>query len=106
MLLDKTLKWTDAFALSMSVSGAIFASFGFALGYLGAFTAIFVWVFAALIGSLQNWFFLEAATMFPDKSGGIASSQLKAGKINFRWLVPLHLLVIGWDGLQFYQLLV
>ncbi|EXI36781.1 amino acid permease family protein [Acinetobacter baumannii 846928] len=89
MLLDKTLKWTDAFALSMSVSGAIFASFGFALGYLGAFTAIFVWVFAALIGSLQNWFFLEAATMFPDKSGGIALIATEGWKNKFSLAGPI-----------------
>lgn len=30
--LSQTLRWTDAFALSMAVSGSIFASFGFALG--------------------------------------------------------------------------
>ncbi|MCG5227015.1 APC family permease [Acinetobacter baumannii] len=89
MLLDKTLKWTDAFALSMSVSGAIFASFGFALGYLGAFSAIFVWVFAALIGSLQNWFFLEAATIFPDKSGGIALIATEGWKDKFSLAGPI-----------------
>lgn len=89
MLLDKTLKWTDAFALSMSVSGAIFASFGFALGYLGAFSAIFVWVFAALIGSLQNWFFLEAANMFPEKSGGIALIATEGWKNKFSLAGPI-----------------
>ena len=89
MLLDKTLKWTDAFALSMSVSGAIFASFGFALGYLGAFSAIFVWVFAALIGSFQNWFFLEAATIFPDKSGGIALIATEGWKDKFSLAGPI-----------------
>lgn len=89
MALEKSLKWTDAFALSMSVSGAIFASFGFALGYLGAFTAIFVWVFAALIGSLQNWFFLEAANMFPEKSGGIALIATEGWKDKFALAGPI-----------------
>ncbi|MHA3103027.1 amino acid permease [Acinetobacter sp. ANC 3791] len=100
MHLEKTLKWTDAFALSMSVSGAIFASFGFALGYLGAITAIFVWVFAAIIGCFQNWFFLEAATMFPDKPGGIALIATEGWKDKFALAGPLASFGywIGWSA--------
>ena len=80
MHLEKNLKWTDGFALTMCVSGAVFVSFGFALGYLGAFTAIFVWVLAALIGTFQNLFFLEAACMFPKKTGGIALIAVEGWK--------------------------
>lgn len=100
MHLEKTLKWTDAFALSMSVSGAIFASFGFALGYLGAIPAIFVWVFAAIIGCFQNWFFLEAATMFPDKPGGIALIATEGWKDKFALAGPLASFGywIGWSA--------
>lgn len=70
--LQKTLRWTDAFALSMAVSGSIFASFGFALGVLGPVGALALWVGSAAIGACQNWIFLEVAAMFPDKPGGIA----------------------------------
>ncbi|MED5611960.1 APC family permease [Pseudomonas sp. JH-2] len=70
--LQKTLRWTDAFALSMAVSGSIFASFGFALGVLGPVGALLLWVGSAAIGACQNWIFLEVCAMFPDKPGGIA----------------------------------
>lgn len=70
--LAKTLKWTDAFALSMAVSGSIFASFGFALGALGPLGAMLLWVGSAAIGATQNWIFLEVSAMYPDKPGGIA----------------------------------
>ncbi len=70
--LQPTLRWTDAFALSMAVSGSIFASFGFALGVLGPVGALALWVGSATIGACQNWIFLEVSAMFPDKPGGIA----------------------------------
>jgi len=70
--LQQTLRWTDAFALSMAVSGSIFASFGFALGVLGPLGALALWVGSAAIGACQNWIFLEVSAMFPDKPGGIA----------------------------------
>lgn len=70
--LSQTLRWTDAFALSMAVSGSIFASFGFALGALGPIGALLLWVGSAAIGACQNWIFLEVSSMFPDKPGGIA----------------------------------
>lgn len=70
--LQQTLRWTDAFALSMAVSGSIFASFGFALGVLGPLGALALWVGSAAIGACQNWIFLEVTAMFPDKPGGIA----------------------------------
>ena len=70
--LAKTLRWTDAFALSMAVSGSIFASFGFALGALGPIGAMLIWVGSAAIGAIQNWIFLEVSAMYPDKPGGIA----------------------------------
>lgn len=70
--LSQTLRWTDAFALSMAVSGSIFASFGFALGALGPIGALLIWVGSAAIGACQNWIFLEVSAMFPDKPGGIA----------------------------------
>ena len=63
--LQKNLRWTDAFALSMAVSGSIFASFGFALGVLGPVSALLLWVGSAAIGACQNWIFLEVAAMSP-----------------------------------------
>ncbi|MGO4799793.1 APC family permease [Pseudomonas sp. W22_MBD1_FP4] len=70
--LSQTLRWTDAFALSMAVSGSIFASFGFALGALGPIGALLLWVGSAAIGACQNWIFLEVSAMFPNKPGGVA----------------------------------
>jgi amino acid transporter len=85
----KTLRWTDAFALSMAVSGSIFASFGFALGALGPVAALLLWVGSAAIGACQNWIFLEVSAMFPDKPGGIAMIATEGWRKRCGWVGPL-----------------
>lgn len=87
--LQKTLRWTDAFALSMAVSGSIFASFGFALGVLGPVYALLLWVGSAAIGACQNWIFLEVSSMFPDKPGGIAMIATEGWRQRCKLVGPL-----------------
>ncbi|WIX32663.1 APC family permease [Salinicola sp. JS01] len=84
-----TLKWTEAFALSMAVSGSIFASFGYALGLLGPVWALIVWAGSAAIGACQNWIFLEVTAMFPDKPGGIAMIAVEGWRRRNRFVGPL-----------------
>ncbi|WP_434568418.1 APC family permease [Pseudomonas sp. Z3-8] len=98
--LQKTLRWSDAFALSMAVSGSIFASFGFALGALGPVAALMLWVGSAAIGACQNWIFLEVSAMFPDKPGGIAMIAAEGWRKRCTWVGPLAAFGywLGWSA--------
>lgn len=87
--LSPTLKWTEAFALSMAVSGSIFASFGYALGLLGPIWALIVWTGSAAIGACQNWIFLEVTAMFPNKPGGIAMIAVEGWRRHNQFVGPL-----------------
>lgn len=85
----KALKWTDAFALSMAVSGSIFASFGYALGAIGPIGALVLWVGSAAIGAIQNWIFLEVSAMFPNKPGGVAMIATEGWKGRVSLVAPI-----------------
>lgn len=67
----QTLRWQDAFALAMAVSGGMFVSFGATMAAVGALSAMAIWALAAAIGWAQNHLFAEMASMFPDKPGGV-----------------------------------
>ncbi|WP_460464366.1 APC family permease [Arthrobacter pigmenti] len=79
----KTLRWQDAFALAMAVSGGLFVSFGATMAAIGALSALFIWALAAGIGWLQNNLFAEMASMFPDKPGGVPVYAHEAWKERF-----------------------
>lgn len=81
--LEKTLRWQDAFALAMAVSGGMFVSFGATMAAIGALSALFIWALAAGIGWIQNYLFAEMASMFPDKPGGVPVYAHEAWKHRF-----------------------
>ena len=81
--LERTLRWQDAFALAMAVSGGLFASFGFTMGAIGVLAALALWAAAAAIGAIQNFLFAEMAAMFPDKPGGVAVFVNEAWRSRF-----------------------
>ena len=81
--LHRTLRWQDAFALAMAVSGGLFVSFGFTMAAIGALSALFIWALAAGIGWAQNHLFAEMASMFPDKPGGVPVYAHEAWKERF-----------------------
>ncbi|HEX2246936.1 MAG TPA: APC family permease [Arthrobacter sp.] len=81
--LHKTLRWQDAFALAMAVSGGLFVSFGATMAAIGALSALFIWALAAGIGWLQNNLFAEMASMFPSKPGGVPVYAHEAWKERF-----------------------
>ena len=81
--LHKTLRWQDAFALAMAVSGGLFVSFGATMAAIGALSALFIWALAAGIGWLQNNLFAEMASMFPNKPGGVPVYAHEAWKERF-----------------------
>ncbi|WP_075972529.1 APC family permease [Glutamicibacter halophytocola] len=81
--LHRTLRWQDAFALAMAVSGGLFVSFGATMAAVGALSAMFIWALAAGIGWVQNHLFAEMASMFPDKPGGVPVYAYEAWKHRF-----------------------
>ncbi|MGP9783787.1 APC family permease [Arthrobacter sp. MYb211] len=81
--LHRTLRWQDAFALAMAVSGGLFVSFGATMAAIGALSAMFIWALAAGIGWAQNHLFAEMASMFPDKPGGVPIYAHEAWKGRF-----------------------
>jgi len=81
--LHRTLRWQDAFALAMAVSGGLFVSFGPTMAAIGALSALCIWALAAAIGWAQNHLFAEMASMFPDKPGGVPVYAHEAWKGRF-----------------------
>lgn len=97
--LHKTLTWKDGLALSIVSVNGLFVALGFAVGILGAWTAITIWVVATIVGLLQNRLFAELAAMFPGKSGGVARYAIEGWK---RYFAPLGAIAsfgywIGWS---------
>lgn len=69
---EKTLRWWDGFTISLSIPAALFISLGYGIGYIGAWTTLFLLAIVALIACLQNFIYSEMAGMFADKVGGIS----------------------------------
>ncbi|MGK5173418.1 APC family permease [Geodermatophilus sp. CPCC 205761] len=97
--LHKTLTWKDGLALSIVSVNGLFVTLGFAVGVLGAWTAIAIWITGTVIGLLQNRLFAELAAMFPGKSGGVARYAIEGWK---RYFAPLGAIAsfgywIGWS---------
>jgi amino acid transporter len=84
--LQKTLTWRDGFAIAMVIPNGLLLTVGYAIGALGAWAAIAIWVGGAAIGFLQNKLFAEMAAMFPEKSGGVSRYAAEAWK---RYFAPL-----------------
>ena len=80
--LHRTLRWQDAFALALAVSGGLFVSFGATMAAIGALSAMAIWALAAGIGWAQNHLFAEMASMFPDKPGGVPVYAHEAWKLS------------------------
>jgi amino acid transporter len=70
--LVKAMSWWDGFMIALANPGFLLAALGGSIGALGTLGATIVWTGSVLLGSLQNNIYAEMATMFPDKSGGIA----------------------------------
>ncbi|MFF1831342.1 APC family permease [Paenarthrobacter sp. NPDC058040] len=68
----KTLRWWDGFTISLSIPAALFIIIGYAMGSLGAWTAMALVFAVAVIACLQNYIYSEMAGMFGDKVGGIS----------------------------------
>lgn len=68
----KAMTWGDGFMIALANPGFLVAALGGSIATLGTTGAFVLWVVSVLLGSLQNNIYAELATMFPEKSGGIA----------------------------------
>lgn len=69
---EKTLRWWDGFTISLSIPAALFISLGYAIGFVGAWTAVALLATVAVVACLQNFIYSEMAGMFSHKVGGIS----------------------------------
>jgi amino acid transporter len=70
--LIKAMSWWDGFMIALANPGFLLAALGGSIAALGTLGATILWTVSVLIGGLQNNIYAEMATMFPNKSGGIA----------------------------------
>ncbi|MEO5634133.1 APC family permease [Gaiella sp.] len=68
----KTLRWYDGFVIALANPGFLLGSLGYTVGDLGGWGAALLWGISAVVAVFINTIYSELATMFPDKSGGIA----------------------------------
>ena len=68
----KTLRWYDGFVIALANPGFLLGALGFSVGDLGGWGAAILWGVSAVMAVFINTIYSELATMFPDKSGGIA----------------------------------
>jgi amino acid transporter len=93
----KTMHWYDGFVVALANPGFIIASLGYTIGSIGALGALLVWAGSMVIGVLQNKIFTEPATMFPDRSGGVAIYAYEGWRSRFSLAGPMA--AIGyWAG--------
>lgn len=97
--LQKVLTWRDGMAIAITLPTGLLVTVGYAIGALGTWTAISIWIGATLVGYLQSKLFAELAAMFPNKSGGISRYAIEGWK---RYFAPLGAVAsfgywIGWS---------
>ena len=95
----KSLRWWDGFVIALCNPGFLISSLGFTMGALGTTGALLLWTMSALIGLMQAWIYSEAATMFPDKTGGISLYGHEGWRSRFSLVGPIGAFGywIGWS---------
>src|SRR5919106_5110539 len=68
----KAMTWWDGFVVALANPGFLIASLGLAIGALGTGGAFLLWTISICLGAMQNNIHAELASMFPNKSGGVA----------------------------------
>jgi amino acid transporter len=68
----KTLRWYDGFVIALANPGFLLGSLGYTVGDLGGWGAAILWGISAIVAVFINTIYSELATMFPEKSGGLA----------------------------------
>jgi amino acid transporter len=68
----KAMSWEDGFVVALANPGFLIAALGGSIGALGTGGAFILWSISICFGALQNNIHAELASMFPNKSGGVA----------------------------------
>ncbi|WP_433740513.1 APC family permease [Pseudomonas putida] len=86
---EKTIRWWDGVAITLSLPAALFVGLGYSMGAIGAWAAVALWATIAGVAALHNWVYSEMGAMFSHKSGGIALYANEAWSKRFPSLGPL-----------------
>ena len=86
---DKTIRWWDGVAITLSLPAALFVGLGYSMGAIGAWAATALWALIAAVAALHNWLYSEMGAMFSHKSGGIALYANEAWRARIPALGPL-----------------
>ncbi len=68
----KAMSWWDGFVVALANPAFLIAALGGSIGALGTGGAFALWTISICMGALQNNIHAELASMFPNKSGGVA----------------------------------
>ena len=68
----KTLRWYDGFVIALANPGFLLLSLPYSVTDLGGWGAAMLWGISAIVAVFINTIYSELATMFPEKSGGLA----------------------------------
>src|SRR5215210_4202111 len=85
----KAMTWWDGFVVALANPGFLIAALGASIGTLGTTGAFVLWTISVLLGALQNNVYAALATMFQEKSGGIALFAHEAWRKYRRLLGPI-----------------
>jgi len=71
--LKKEIRWWDGVVITACMPGFLLPSIGFSVALLGGWGAVAVWIGIVTFGFLMANLYAEMASMFPHRSGGIAT---------------------------------
>jgi amino acid transporter len=71
--LKKEITWWDGVVITACMPGFILPSIGFSVSLLGGWGAVALWIGVVTFGFLMANFYSELASMFPHRTGGIAT---------------------------------
>ena len=95
----KAMTWWDGFVVALANPGFLIAGLGGSIGALGTTGAWVLWTISICLGALQNNIHAELASMFPNKSGGVALYAHEAWRKYLTFVGPLATFGywIGWS---------
>src|SRR5215204_252111 len=93
------MTWWDGFVVALANPGFLIAALGGSIGALGTGGAFLLWSISICLGALQNNIHAELASMFPNKSGGVALYAHEAWRKYLTLVGPLATFGywIGWS---------
>ncbi len=95
----KAMTWWDGFVVALANPAFLIAGLGGSIGALGTGGAFLLWSISICLGALQNNIHAELASMFPNKSGGVALYAHEAWRKYTTLIGPLATFGywIGWS---------